>query len=79
MPCWNIPQTDSLQRFGRKSLLGVSAGGALLSLLGVGYGLNSGMITLASVAILTFVAYVLHHYVFASFCLSHLVPTVHSL
>lgn len=36
----------------------MSAGGAFLSLLGVGFGLNSGLVALASVTILTFVAYV---------------------
>ncbi|OCH95281.1 general substrate transporter [Obba rivulosa] len=45
-----------IERYGRKSLLSVSAGGAFLSLLGMGIGLNSNMIALASVAILTFVA-----------------------
>lgn len=45
-----------IDRLGRKQLLSMSAGGALLSLLGVGLGLDSGMVTLASITILTFVA-----------------------
>ncbi|KAI0948397.1 hypothetical protein AcV7_009153 [Taiwanofungus camphoratus] len=45
-----------IDRLGRKQLLAMSAGGAFLSLLGVGFGLNSGLVALASVTILTFVA-----------------------
>ncbi|GBE82524.1 Probable metabolite transport protein [Sparassis crispa] len=45
-----------IDRYGRRQLLSLSAGGAFLSLLGVGIGLDSSLITLASVAILTFVA-----------------------
>ncbi|KAH9951488.1 general substrate transporter [Amylocystis lapponica] len=45
-----------IDRLGRKQLLSASAGGAFISLLCVGYGLNSGLTTLASIAILTFVA-----------------------
>ena len=48
-----------MQRLGRKTLLSLSAIGAFLSLVGVGYGLDSGAVALASVTILTFVAYVL--------------------
>lgn len=47
-----------LQRLSRKTLLSISIGGAVLSLAGVGYGLNADIIALASVCILTFVAYV---------------------
>ncbi|KAH9831019.1 general substrate transporter [Rhodofomes roseus] len=45
-----------IDRVGRKQLLSVSAGGAILSLLGVGFGLNSGLVALASVTIISFVA-----------------------
>jgi len=45
-----------IERVGRKQLLSLSAGGALLSLLGVGFGLDSSMVTLAAVTIVTFVA-----------------------
>ncbi|PCH38728.1 general substrate transporter [Wolfiporia cocos MD-104 SS10] len=45
-----------IDRLGRKQLLSMSAGGALVSLLGVGVGLNSGMVALASITIVTFVA-----------------------
>lgn len=50
--------TRGLQRLGRKTLLSFSASGAFLSLVGVGYGLDAGVVALASVTILTFVAYV---------------------
>ena len=43
---------------GRKHLLSISILGALLSLTMVGFGLNSGFVTLSSVAIVTFVMYV---------------------
>ena len=42
----------------RKGLLSLSIGGAIISLIGVGYGLNSNVIALASTSILAFVAYV---------------------
>jgi len=45
-----------IDRMGRKQLLSISAGGALCSLVCVGYGLDSGLVTLASVAILAFIA-----------------------
>ncbi|KAH9925279.1 general substrate transporter [Fomitopsis serialis] len=45
-----------IDRVGRKQLLSVSAGGAILSLLGVGFGLNSSLVALASVTIISFVA-----------------------
>lgn len=44
------------QRLGRKTLLTLSTTGAILSLAGVGIGLNTGMVVLASLTILTFVA-----------------------
>lgn len=43
---------------GRKTLLNISIAGAFISLLAVGYGLDSGMKVLTSFAIITFVAYV---------------------
>lgn len=45
-----------IDRIGRKQLLSLSACGALLSLLGVGFGLDVGAVTLASITILTFIA-----------------------
>lgn len=54
------PLTSFAQRLGRKTLLSASATGAFLSLVGVGYGLDSGVVAVASVTILTFVAYVLN-------------------
>ncbi|CDO69032.1 hypothetical protein BN946_scf184834.g39 [Trametes cinnabarina] len=48
-----------IDRLGRKKLLSLSATGAIISLLGVGFGLDSGAVALASVAIITFVACVL--------------------
>ncbi|KZT66806.1 general substrate transporter [Daedalea quercina L-15889] len=45
-----------IDRVGRKQLLSVSATGAILSLLGVGFGLNSSLVALASVTIISFVA-----------------------
>lgn len=47
-----------IQRLGRKTLLALSATGGFISLVGVGYGLDSGLVAVASVTILTFVAYV---------------------
>ncbi|KIP10323.1 hypothetical protein PHLGIDRAFT_65930 [Phlebiopsis gigantea 11061_1 CR5-6] len=48
--------TPSIFRLGRKTLLALSASGAFLSLVGVGFGLDSGLVALASITILTFVA-----------------------
>ncbi|KAF7796537.1 hypothetical protein EIP86_007717 [Pleurotus ostreatoroseus] len=49
-------QLSVQKRLGRKTLLALSAGGAFLSLVGVGFGLNSGLVSLASITILTFIA-----------------------
>ena len=46
---------------GRKKLLSLSATGAISSLLAVGFGLDSGAVTLASIAVMTFIAYVHDH------------------
>lgn len=46
---------------GRRQLLTISTIGALVSLTAVGLGLNTGLVTLSSVAILTFVMYENHH------------------
>lgn len=43
------------QRLGRKRLMQISVGGALISHLAVGYGLDEGMIILPSIAITAFV------------------------
>ncbi|GJE86819.1 MFS general substrate transporter [Phanerochaete sordida] len=51
-----FPPIFLIERLGRKTLLSMSAGGALLSLVGVGYGLDTGVVALASITILTFVA-----------------------
>ncbi|KAI0698474.1 general substrate transporter [Cytidiella melzeri] len=51
-----FPPIFLIERLGRKTLLSLSSGGAILSLLGVGFGLNTGVVTLASVTILSFVA-----------------------
>ncbi|KAI8998903.1 general substrate transporter [Trametes punicea] len=45
-----------IDRLGRKKLLSLSATGAIISLLGVGIGLDNGAVALASVTIITFVA-----------------------
>ncbi|KAF8589928.1 general substrate transporter [Ramaria rubella] len=45
-----------IERLGRRTLITMSTVGAILSLLGLGYGLNDGRVILASVAVLTFVA-----------------------
>lgn len=45
----------TVQRVGRKQLFLWSVGGALISHLAVGYGLNSGWVTVTSIAITTFV------------------------
>lgn len=44
---------------GRRSLLAASVSGAFVSLILVGYGIDSGNKLLSSVAIVTFVAYVI--------------------
>ncbi|KAG5221515.1 25S rRNA adenine-N(1) methyltransferase [Salix suchowensis] len=46
------------QKMGRRPLLSVSTGGAIVSLLAVGYGLDSNYVALSSIAIITFVMYV---------------------
>lgn len=51
-----FPPIFLIERLGRKTLLSLSAGGAFLSLVGVGFGLDSGLVALASITILTFVA-----------------------
>ncbi|KAF8078157.1 general substrate transporter [Lyophyllum atratum] len=50
-----FPPIVLIERIGRKRLLAISTIGALVSLFAVGFGLNSGRVTLSSVAILTFV------------------------
>lgn len=45
-----------IDRLGRKKLLSLSATGAILSLVGVGVGLDSGAVTLASIAVMAFIA-----------------------
>lgn len=51
--------TDAIfQRVGRKQLFRWSIGGALISHLAVGYGLDSGWVTVTSIAITTFVMWV---------------------
>lgn len=47
-----------MQRMGRRTLLALSAAGAISSLLAVGFGLDSGAVTVASLAVMTFIAYV---------------------
>jgi len=51
-----FPAIFLIERMGRKALLFISIGGAFVSLLAVGYGLDSGMKALSSLAIITFVA-----------------------
>jgi CCR4-NOT transcription complex subunit 1 len=50
-----FPPIILIERMGRKQLLSISIFGALLSLTMVGFGLNSGFVTLSSVAIISFV------------------------
>ncbi|KXN90498.1 hypothetical protein AN958_04170 [Leucoagaricus sp. SymC.cos] len=50
-----FPPIIFIERVGRKQLLTLSVLGAVISLIAVGYGLNSGFTTLASIATLTFV------------------------
>ncbi|KAH7906478.1 general substrate transporter [Hygrophoropsis aurantiaca] len=50
-----FPPIFLIERVGRKQLLQLSVGGALISHLAVGYGLDSGFATLSSIAITTFV------------------------
>jgi hypothetical protein len=58
---------------GRKQLIQLSVAGALLSHLAVGYGLNNGLVTLSSIAITTFVMYVLH---IQLLCTTHVISKV---
>ncbi|GLB35157.1 putative major facilitator superfamily, sugar transporter (TC 2.A.1.1) family protein [Lyophyllum shimeji] len=50
-----FPPIILIERLGRRRLLAISTGGALVSLYAVGFGLNTGKATLSSIAILTFV------------------------
>ncbi|KAF8837018.1 general substrate transporter [Paxillus ammoniavirescens] len=50
-----FPPIFLIERIGRKQLFLLSVAGALVSHLAVGYGLNSGWVTLSSIAITTFV------------------------
>ncbi|KAF9228593.1 general substrate transporter [Gyrodon lividus] len=50
-----FPPIFLIERVGRKQLVHWSVAGALVSHLAVGYGLNSGWVTLSSIAITTFV------------------------
>ncbi|KAJ7236728.1 general substrate transporter [Mycena haematopus] len=50
-----FPPILLIERLGRRQLLTLSALGAISSLVAVGLGLNTGIVTLSSVAILTFV------------------------
>jgi len=50
-----FPPIFLIERVGRRQLIQLSVAGALLSHLAVGYGLNSGFVTLSSIAITTFV------------------------
>ncbi|KAN0075282.1 General substrate transporter [Tylopilus felleus] len=50
-----FPPIFLIERVGRKQLFYWSVGGALISHVAVGYGLNSGFVTLTSIAITTFV------------------------
>lgn len=50
-----FPPIILIERVGRKSLLTLSTLGAVASLVAVGYGLDSGFHTIASIATLTFV------------------------
>ncbi|KAF9239597.1 general substrate transporter [Melanogaster broomeanus] len=50
-----FPPIFLIERVGRKKLIQWSVAGALVSHLAVGYGLNSGWVTLSSIAITTFV------------------------
>jgi len=51
-----IPAIFLIDRMGRRNLLILSAGGALVSLLVVGFGIDGGYMMISSVAIITFVA-----------------------
>ncbi|KIM58693.1 hypothetical protein SCLCIDRAFT_10162 [Scleroderma citrinum Foug A] len=50
-----FPPIFLIERLGRKRLMQISVGGALISHLAVGYGLDEGMIILPSIAITAFV------------------------
>lgn len=56
-----FPPIFLIERLGRRTLMYGSALGAVLSLLAVGYGLDRNLVTLASLAILTFVTCVDSH------------------
>ncbi|KAH9946362.1 general substrate transporter [Epithele typhae] len=51
-----FPPIFLIDRMGRKRLLSLSASGAILSLVGVGWGLDSGAVVLASVTVMTFIS-----------------------
>lgn len=53
-----FPPIFLIERMGRKSLFNISSVGAATTLVLVGYGLNSGMVTLSSIAILLFITWV---------------------
>ncbi|KAF4604021.1 hypothetical protein EYR40_001205 [Pleurotus pulmonarius] len=50
-----FPPIILIEKMGRRPLLTVSTVGAIISLLAVGYGLDSNYVTLSSIAIITFV------------------------
>ncbi|KAL4065448.1 general substrate transporter [Scleroderma citrinum] len=50
-----FPPIFLIERLGRKQLMRISVAGALISHFAVGYGLNKGMVTLPSIAIIVFV------------------------
>ncbi|KAG0705332.1 general substrate transporter [Suillus ampliporus] len=50
-----FPPIFLIERVGRRQLIQLSVAGAILSHLAVGYGLNSGLVTLSSFAITTFI------------------------
>ncbi|KAI6019734.1 general substrate transporter [Pisolithus orientalis] len=50
-----FPPIFLIERLGRKQLIQLSVAGAILSHLAVGYGLNTGMVAISSVAIAVFV------------------------
>ncbi|KAH8102879.1 general substrate transporter [Cristinia sonorae] len=51
-----FPPIFLIERMGRKSLLTISIIGATVSLLSVGFGLDSGLVGLSSIAIIAFIA-----------------------
>lgn len=60
---------------GRKRLLTISSLGGLISLFALGFGLDSGISTLSSLAIVTFVMYVPenHHHAAISYTVSQVI------